>query len=114
MSLRAEFLREQLRVAASGPLMRGTVVERKRKCGKPTCACATKKSAWHRGQYLSVHLGGRTRTVHLRAEDVAAVEEAVARYREVWRLIDAVTEVEVGALRRAASERRRARLARRR
>lgn len=52
--------------------------------------------------------------MHLRAEDVSAVEEAVARYREVWRLIDAVTEVEVGALRRAASERRRARLSRRR
>ncbi|GMU63611.1 MAG: hypothetical protein AMXMBFR34_53740 [Myxococcaceae bacterium] len=113
MSLRAEFLREQLRVVVSGPLMRGTVVARRRKCGKPTCVCASKKSAWHRGRYLSVNLAGRTRTVHLREEDVAAVEAAVERYREAWRLIDALTEVEVGSLRRAAAERRRSRDARR-
>lgn len=93
--------------------MRGSVVLRHRRCGRPQCACAQKKSAWHEGKYLSVHLEGRTRTVHLRNEDVAAVEAAVDRYRELWRLLDELTALEVATLRRGAQERRRARKARR-
>jgi hypothetical protein len=102
-------LRGQLRRLATLPLMRGSIVERVRRCGKPRCACADDAAARHPGVYLSVHLEGRTQVVHLRPADVPAVREAIAGYEALWATVTALTAVEVGSLRRAAQERRRGR-----
>jgi hypothetical protein len=63
-----------------GPLIRGTVVVRKRLCGHPGCRCAT-EGRLHVSPYLSVTLEGKTRTVHLPAADQQHVREASDRYR---------------------------------
>jgi hypothetical protein len=102
-------LRGRLRTLAALPLMRGSVVERVRRCGKPRCACADDPAARHPGLYLSVHVDGRTQVVHLRPADVPAVREAIAGYEALWGTVTALTAVEVASLRRAAQERRRGR-----
>jgi len=102
-------LHEQMRALAFEPLMRGSIVERVRKCGRPNCACARDPSARHRGKYLSVHLGGRTQALPLRQEDEERVGRAIAAYKRLWALIDGLTECELSDLRREARERRRAR-----
>ena len=102
-------LREQLRALSEQPLMRGSVVERVRRCGRTNCACARDPQARHRGTFLTVHLQGATQAVHVRPEAEAAVRAAVAAYQRLWAVIDALTACELAELRRQARERRRAR-----
>lgn len=102
-------LREELRTLSEQPLMRGSVVERQRRCGRANCACARDPHARHRGTFLTVHLQGSTQAVHVRPEEEAAVRAAVAAYQRLWQLIDGLTACELADLRRQARERRRAR-----
>ena len=99
----------ELRALSEQALMRGSVVERQRRCGRANCACARDPRARHRGTFLTVHLQGATRAVHVRPEDEAAVRAAVAAYRRLWAVIDGLTVCELADLRRQARERRRAR-----
>lgn len=87
--------------------MRGSVLQRTRRCGKPNCACASDPKARHGGLYLSVHLDGTTTAVPLRADDVSRVRDAIERYERLWRTLTELTECEVADLRRASRERRR-------
>jgi hypothetical protein len=102
-------LREQLRALSEQPLMRGSVVERLRRCGRPNCACARDPGARHGGTFLTVQLEGRTHALHVRPEDEAAVRAAVAAYQRLWTVINALTVCELADLRRQVRERRRAR-----
>ena len=102
-------LHEELRVLSREPLMRGSIVERLRRCGRPNCACARDPKARHGGKFLTVHLEGRTQALHLRPEDEARVRQAIAAYGRVWAIINGLTACELRELRRAGRERRRAR-----
>ena len=106
-------LREQLRALSEQPLMRGSVVERRRRCGRSNCACARDPGARHGGQFLTVQLDGRTHALHVRPEDESAVRAAVAAYQRLWTLINQLTACELAELRRQARERQRARRRRR-
>ena len=110
---RRQRLRADLRALSEQPLMRGSVVERVRRCGRANCACARDPGARHRGTFLTVHLQGATQAVHVRPEDDAAVRAAVSAYQRLWTLIDALTALELADLKRQARERRRARQRRR-
>jgi hypothetical protein len=110
---RRQQLRERLRRLSVMPLMRGSLVERLRRCGRANCACAHDPAAWHGGRFLTVHLDGRTQAVHVRPADEAAVRAAVAAYQEVWKVINGLTACELADLRRQVRERRRARRRRR-
>ena len=90
--------------------MRGSIVERTRRCGKSNCACATDPKARHGGLYLSVHLDGATTAVPLRTDDVSRVRDAVERYQRLWQALTELTACEVAELRRASRERRRNRM----
>ncbi len=102
-------LSQQLRALSAEPLMRGSVYQRRRRCGRRRCACATDAQALHPSQFLTVFLDGRTRGFHLRAEDAAWAQKAVAAYNRLWKLVNALTACEVAELRRQIRERRRAR-----
>mgnify|MGYP001605307774 FL=1 len=106
---RRRHLHEQLRALSHEPLMRGSVVERRRKCGKPNCACASDPDARHGGQVVTVFLDGRTQVVSLRAEDESRVRAAVEAYERAWRIINGLTQCELSDLRRETRERHRAR-----
>jgi hypothetical protein len=104
---RRRLLHEQLRALTHEPLMRGSVVERRRKCGKPNCACASDPDARHGGKVLTVFLDGRAQAVPLRSEDEARVRRSVEAYEHAWRIINDLTGCELADLRRQARERRR-------
>jgi hypothetical protein len=106
---RRDHLLARLRALAAGPLMRGSIVERTRRCGKANCACARDDKARHGGLYLSVHLDGATQAVHLRPLDVERVRDAIDRYQRLWETLTELTGCELADLRRAAGERRRGR-----
>ena len=106
---RRRALYEQLRALSYEPLMRGSLVERLRRCGKPNCACARDPRKRHGGMFLTVQLDGRTHALHVRPEDEAKVRAATGAYTRLWALINELTACELSDLRREARERRRAR-----
>jgi hypothetical protein len=107
-------LREQLRASSFAALMRGSLVERLRRCGRSNCACARDPSKRHGGKFLTVQLDGRTHALHVRPEDEARVRAAIDAYARLWALINELTACELSDLKREARERRRARQRRRR
>ncbi|MDD5309429.1 MAG: hypothetical protein PHU25_19100 [Deltaproteobacteria bacterium] len=98
-----------MRALSLAPLMRGSVVDRLRRCGKPNCACATDPEARHGGRFLTVHLEGRTRALHVRPQDEERVRDAIAAYDRLWEIINELTACELSDLAREARERRRSR-----
>ena len=102
-------LHEELRALSFAPLMRGTIVERVRKCGRPNCACAKDPAARHGGKFLTVHLDGRTEAAHVRPEDEERLRKAIAAYSRLWEIVNELTACELSDLRREARERRRSR-----
>jgi hypothetical protein len=88
--------------------MRGSIVERLRTCGKPSCACAKDPNARHRGKVLTVSLNGRSQTLALRQQDEEHVRSAIDAYERAWRIINELTACELADLRRQSRERRRA------
>lgn len=102
-------LHERLRALCCTPLMRGSVYLRRRKCGRPTCACAKDPAAQHASKFLTVFLEGRTRGFHLRPEDEAEVQQAITGYERLWQIVNELTACEVAELRRRVRERRRER-----
>lgn len=102
-------LHTQLRELSHEPLMRGSVVERRRKCGKATCACARDPEARHGGKVVTVFLDGRTQVLALRAEDEPRVRAAIAAYDQLWKVINGLTSCELSELKRQARERQRER-----
>jgi hypothetical protein len=64
------------------PLVKGTVYEQRRKCGKPNCACVT--GELHRTMILSRSEEGRTRLVSIpegRLADLQVLTERYQRFR---------------------------------
>ena len=102
-------LRQQLRALSFEPLMRGSIYERRRRCGRPRCACAKDPKARHPSKFLTVFLAGRTRGFHLRAEDEERAQQAMAAYNRLWKLVNELTACEVAELRRQVRERQRER-----
>jgi hypothetical protein len=113
LTKRRDALLDRIRSLCGAPLMRGSIVERTRRCGRRECACATDPAARHRGLCLSVHLDGKTHAVHLRPEDVDRARAGVETYNRLWELLTRLTQCELDMLRFAAGERRRGRARRR-
>jgi len=105
-----EALVEQLR--GLGNLMRGTVIQVGVKCGRAGCGC--ERGEKHRKVHLSVNLGGRTRGCYLGREREPLVAPLIAEYQRAWRVINALTTVNLALVRgthpggRARRKRRRA------
>lgn len=106
---RRQRLQRELSALGTVPLMRGSVYERRRRCGRRGCACAEDPAALHAGKFLSVFLDGRTRGFHLRPEDEESVQGAIEAYRRLWEIVNELTACEVAELRRQVRERRRQR-----
>jgi hypothetical protein len=66
------------------PVMKGTVYELKRKCGKPGCKCA--RGELHTRMVLSASEGGRTRLQVIPHGSLGGVQEKVRRYQEFRRV----------------------------
>ena len=86
---RLRHLHEQLRALSGEPLMRGSIVERLRRCVRPSrCTVRTLPPC-------------RTHALHLRPEDEARVRQAIMAYGRVWEIINGLTAGELRELRRA-------------
>ncbi|HEV8700045.1 MAG TPA: DUF6788 family protein [Candidatus Polarisedimenticolia bacterium] len=96
---RAQYSRLRLLLREPG-LMRGTLVEMRRSCGKPSCRCRTDPAARHGALYLALSLNGKHRTVYIPVEWETRVREWVARYAEVRQLLEQISLGFLGRLKK--------------
>ena len=94
------------RLHALPNLMRGSLYERQRKCGRASCVCAT-GGPKHPGRQLTVTLRGATHTRFVRLEEVAALQALIATYAELWTIVNALTAVNLALLHSAPPRERR-------
>ena len=78
-------------------LMRGSLYERGRKCGRASCTCA-QGGPKHPTRQLTVTLGGATRSRYIRLEEMAQVRALLAAYEELWAIVNALTAVNLALL----------------
>ena len=64
-----------------GGLVRGSLYEFRRRCGKAGCRCS--RGGLHSGRALGVSAGGWARPVSLKGIDVATLSDHVEAYRRV-------------------------------
>ena len=88
-------------------LMRGSVYERGRKCGRASCTCA-QGGPKHPTRQLTVTLGGTTRSRYVRLEEVAELQALIATYEELWTIVNDLTAVNLALLHHAPPRARRA------
>jgi hypothetical protein len=89
-------------------LLQGTLTTFRRRCGKPTCRCATGEP--HESPALRYTQDGRTKTLTLTAAEVAQVTAALARYERAKAELD--TQVAEGIARLRGSRAARGRTVR--
>lgn len=84
-SLRLEIQRRQEHLGAllnrlqgAGPMLRGSIYVRRRRCGKPRCRCI--RSHPHQDRVLAIGRAGRVKVRGLDPATDAAVEQAVAAW----------------------------------
>ena len=84
--------------ARSRPLvLHGTLTTFRRRCGKPTCRCVTGDP--HESPALVYSIDGQTKTMTLRANEVAEVAAAVERYQAAKADLDAAAAAGIERLR---------------
>ena len=87
------------RIRALGPVVRGSLVEAKRTCGKKGCRCALGES--HTAFYLSRHIGGKTRLEYVSKADVEKVRRWRKNYERLMALVEELTTALLRELRDA-------------
>ena len=78
-------------------VLRGTLLSRRRVCGKPNCRCA--KGQLHESLYLVVSEAGRTRQLYVPKDWEAAVRRWVQGYRAAQELLEEISRIHWDKLR---------------
>jgi len=92
MSVRERQFRSRLaQVVTQRGVIRGTLLVRRRVCGKPTCRCA--RGERHESLYLAVSEGGRTRQLFVPRTWEAVVRQWVADYRQAQDLLEEISRL---------------------
>src|SRR6202161_652696 len=94
---RAQLLRQ---MPALDTLLRGSLIERYKRCGKPGCKCADGPGHGPK-YYLSVsYPGSRPRMDYVPQETHAQTAEFVANYHQAREILEAISEINHELLRR--------------
>ena len=91
LSARERALYSRLRQLLTTPgLLRGSLVEMHRQCGKAACRCRADPAGRHRALYLGLSLNGRRRMIYIPAEWEPEVRQWAARYAQVRRVLEQI------------------------
>ena len=78
-------------------MLRGTLLSRKRVCGKASCRCA--KGHLHESLYLVISEGGRPRQLYVPKDWEATVRRWVQGYHQARELMEEISRVHWGKVR---------------
>ncbi len=83
-------------------LIRGTLVEMRRACGKTTCACATDPARRHRSLYVAVRVRGKRRMLYIPPAWEPRVRGWTEHYAEIRAVLEELSQQYVRRLERRA------------
>lgn len=98
-------LLREIRSLAKSNLMRGSLSVVGRKCGKPTCFCATEDRR-HPARYLSVKQDGKTRLLYVSEQQEAELRMALHRCHRLMAVVDELTQVNLQLLEQSRPRRK--------
>lgn len=84
-------------------MLPGSLVERRRKCGKPSCHCADGKEL-HSGFQISVMLNGKLKTFYIPAELVEEARSKVEMHRQFERAANTICKINMRRFLRRKNE----------
>jgi hypothetical protein len=99
VSLEKEKIRVLEKIQSLDNVIRGSVFEYKRYCGKPSCNCA-KTQTPHASMFLSFRYQGRSRLIPIKKEQIPAIKERIRDYKELKAAIDELARINAELLRR--------------
>lgn len=73
-------------------LLRGSLIEMRRRCGKAGCRCAGLRRDWHRSLVLKVAENGKQRTIYIPAQWEDRVRTWAAHYAEIREVLDQLSQ----------------------
>ena len=73
-------------------LLRGSLVDMGRTCGKRSCACHQDKSRRHHALYLAANVGGKRRMIYVPAAWEGRVREWVDRHGEIREVLEKISQ----------------------
>jgi len=88
------------RILTRPGLLRGSLIDSRRKCGKSSCRCQTEPRRRHRSLYLGLTTRGKTRMIYVPPEWEARVREWLDRYQQVRDVLERLSESCVTRLKR--------------
>lgn len=91
-SERERYALSKLRQMLNAPgLLRASIIQMRKRCGKPYCRCARARRHWHLSWYIGQSQAGSPRMKHIPPELLAEVQLWVGRYQEARKLLDEVS-----------------------
>jgi hypothetical protein len=78
------------RIRKLGPMVRGSLIHNRVRCGKPTCKCA--RGEVHSAYYLSRRIEGKTRMDHIAKDQVATVRRWKKDTERLEALLEKLTD----------------------
>src|SRR3989304_6907482 len=92
LSVKERALYSKLRQLLHEPgLLRGTLLEMRRRCGKPTCGCKDDPARRHRSLYLGLSLDGRRRMIYIPADWEDRVRKWVDRHSKAQERLEQIS-----------------------
>jgi len=79
-----------VKICADAPLLRGSLVTMRRRCGKPGCHCVDGEK--HASLYLAIRCGKRRKMIYVPSELEQQVREWVQSSQEIDRLLELVSQ----------------------
>lgn len=74
-------------------IVQGTIVQRMHTCGKPGCRCHRAVSQRHCSYQLTFAVDGKTRTVTIPKDKLAAVRKGLKQYRDFRKSVRQLLEI---------------------
>jgi len=93
------------KLAQTGPLMAGSLVQIAKHCGRAGCHCQTGEK--HVGWYLTRSVRGKTQTTYVPLDMVEEVRAWIAQHRKLKKLIAEISDLNRALVRSHVTEKKR-------
>ena len=94
------------RLGGAAPIVAGSLVEVRRRCGQPSCRCG-KGGPLHVSHQLTFKDAGKTRTVHVPVDLVAAVRSWIDHHKQLKTLLHEIHQLSVALIQTHVTQARR-------
>ena len=98
MNLENEKIRVLEKIQSLDSVIRGSIFEMKRFCGKPNCRCA-KDNTPHKSMFLSFKYQGKTRLIPIKKDQIPQIKKKLSDYKELKAGIDELARINAELLR---------------